>query len=55
MVAPVHLVIRAANLSSDGFPTGTGWALGAGGWTTIGQLSGQREKLTATTDRAGRV
>ncbi|GAA3303828.1 hypothetical protein GCM10020218_102220 [Dactylosporangium vinaceum] len=48
-------IIFAGGTGSDGFATDTIWALDAGGWKSIGQLSQKREKLTATTDRAGRI
>nr|BFE61611.1 hypothetical protein GCM10020063_061370 [Dactylosporangium thailandense] len=48
-------IVFAGGTGSDGFATDTVWALGTSGWTTIGQLSEKREKLAATTDRAGRV
>ncbi|MEU7868899.1 Hsp70 family protein [Dactylosporangium sp. NPDC049140] len=48
-------IVYAGGTDSGGAATDTVWALGDTGWKTIGQLSEKREKLTSTTDRAGRI
>ncbi|WP_433059770.1 Hsp70 family protein [Dactylosporangium sp. CS-033363] len=48
-------ILYAGGTDTDHHATDTIWALGSSGWSTIGKMSVARDKLTAATDRAGRV
>ncbi|WP_433218809.1 Hsp70 family protein [Dactylosporangium sp. CS-047395] len=48
-------IVYAGGTGTDHNATDTIWTLGSGGWSTIGKMSVARDKLTAATDRAGRV
>jgi N-acetylneuraminic acid mutarotase len=48
-------IVFAGGTGSDQEPKADIWALKDTGWTSLGQLSVARDKLTATTDRASRI